>query len=317
MASERYFDRRCFDQEKLERHHKSHSEIPVAGISSSTRSIDILCEDCRRAFSRAPWEFLYDDPVSPPASDFAAYMQSRSDKQASFLAELRVLYPIRATNLEEELQRLSKHRTDFAAYGPNRRLLASLSGWRNMWAASRGWEDSADEAVWLDRVMNEGLSAELVTPPRLGDLEGRDGEEPVGRGGARTEDSRAKPVVSPPRRGGLEEQHGGSKLKVGVMGFWRRDKHLPFYGTSSLWSWRTPGSQFPDQQIPLDDVLSGDDDKMRVNPLRMECDRDVLRYFHFPANNMSWIEVRGRVPRLRISNKLNGVFAGGHGDVLR
>lgn len=47
--------------------------------------------------------------------------------------------------------------------------------------------------------------------------------------------------------------------------------------------------EFPNQKIPLADLLDSNKD---TNPLAWDCESDMIRYFHFPANNMSWIEVR-------------------------
>jgi hypothetical protein len=45
---------------------------------------------------------------------------------------------------------------------------------------------------------------------------------------------------------------------------------------------------FPDQSTPLVDLLAKDGDKsMLMEP----CEEGVLRWFHIPANNMSWVEV--------------------------
>jgi len=47
--------------------------------------------------------------------------------------------------------------------------------------------------------------------------------------------------------------------------------------------------EFPNQKIPLDELLY-EEDKAR-NPLMKECPKNMIRYFHLPANNMSWVEV--------------------------
>lgn len=47
--------------------------------------------------------------------------------------------------------------------------------------------------------------------------------------------------------------------------------------------------EFPNQKIPLDDLLYKED--KAINPLYKECPKNMIRYFHLPANNMSWVEV--------------------------
>ena len=46
---------------------------------------------------------------------------------------------------------------------------------------------------------------------------------------------------------------------------------------------------FPNQKISVHDLLEGPGS---VSPLYQDCPPDTIRYFHFPTNNMSWIEVR-------------------------
>ena len=46
---------------------------------------------------------------------------------------------------------------------------------------------------------------------------------------------------------------------------------------------------FPNQKIPLNLLLKKDQKK---NPLMWKCEENMIRYFHVPANNMAWIEVR-------------------------
>lgn len=45
---------------------------------------------------------------------------------------------------------------------------------------------------------------------------------------------------------------------------------------------------FPDQEVSIHDLL----EPGLNSPLSEPCPVDTLRYFHLPANNMSWIEVR-------------------------
>lgn len=45
---------------------------------------------------------------------------------------------------------------------------------------------------------------------------------------------------------------------------------------------------FPNQKIPMKDIL----DDPENNPLTQKCPENIVRYFHFPSNNMDWIQVR-------------------------
>jgi len=48
--------------------------------------------------------------------------------------------------------------------------------------------------------------------------------------------------------------------------------------------------KFPNQKISVHDLIQPSSDTY-TNPLSEPCGEDRLRYFHFPSNNMSWIEV--------------------------
>ena len=45
---------------------------------------------------------------------------------------------------------------------------------------------------------------------------------------------------------------------------------------------------FPNQKIPIDHLIN--EENYYKNPL-MDCGKDMIRYFHLPANNMHWVEV--------------------------
>ena len=47
--------------------------------------------------------------------------------------------------------------------------------------------------------------------------------------------------------------------------------------------------KFPNQKISVQQLLADDPD---INPLMQPCESGTLRYFHLPANNMVWVEVR-------------------------
>jgi len=57
-------------------------------------------------------------------------------------------------------------------------------------------------------------------------------------------------------------------------------------------------NNFPNQKISIQDLLA---DNEQINPLMQPCGEDVIRYFHFPANNMTWVEVSSFLPYLKTS----------------
>jgi hypothetical protein len=51
--------------------------------------------------------------------------------------------------------------------------------------------------------------------------------------------------------------------------------------------------KFPHQRISIEDLLYNKD--ALKNPLMRKCEDNEFRYFHLPANNMEWVEVRGTI----------------------
>lgn len=75
-------------------------------------------------------------------------------------------------------------------------------------------------------------------------------------------------------------------LKACAMYFKKAKDKDTWVGFNS--SHRRYTGEFPNQKISMHEILNEPDD----NPLMQGCPPDEIRYFHFPTNNMSWIEVR-------------------------
>lgn len=85
----------------------------------------------------------------------------------------------------------------------------------------------------------------------------------------------------------LEDEVMLDDLKANVMYFKKKSdqNHPEPYDHPDL------GDKFPNQKVPLS-LLLEDNSK---NPLMWKCEENMIRYFHIPANNMSWVEVSGGV----------------------
>lgn len=70
---------------------------------------------------------------------------------------------------------------------------------------------------------------------------------------------------------------------------------------------------FPNQKIPLE-LLLGTDEK---NPLMWPCEPGMIRYFHLPANNMEWIEVKPDPLNTQLSRLTVYCYAGGDREILQ
>lgn len=67
----------------------------------------------------------------------------------------------------------------------------------------------------------------------------------------------------------------------------------------------SPQSSYKDYSYsgyPLNDILY----KKQSNPLMEECEENSIRYFHFPANNMRWVEVSNILPGLSSDTDFEG-----------
>lgn len=80
-------------------------------------------------------------------------------------------------------------------------------------------------------------------------------------------------------------------FKAGFMYFKKKDESSDFWEgythPSSKFGDYNKNNKYPHQKLTMRETL-GDD---KESPLREAFEGDDLRYFHFPGNNMSWIEV--------------------------
>jgi len=65
--------------------------------------------------------------------------------------------------------------------------------------------------------------------------------------------------------------------------------NMILFKDSKKYTDRSYPDEFPNQKIPVDELLYTKD--RQRNPLMKECPENMIRYFHLPANNMSWVEV--------------------------
>jgi hypothetical protein len=61
-----------------------------------------------------------------------------------------------------------------------------------------------------------------------------------------------------------------------------------FFRNSEPYTDPSCSDHFPNQEKPLKDLLYNKD--KAVNPLMRDCEKCEIRWFHFPANNMDWVE---------------------------
>jgi hypothetical protein len=287
-ASEWCFDTRCFDLEKLHSYHSEHNKEAPLAVADSSFSIDITCERCRVAYTRQPSDFIYNNPGPPHSTkDFEAYLWIRVDRRPAFLEKLEP--PSRVDKVKAELKKLSRDREEFARYGPKQRLLLALDGWRYKWnTGSPAAEHAHQGSAKPGQLVRRATAWARWNPPTTDKL-----EPAVPPAAADTETNGGKPRASPgPATSPVDPMTLGfdGHYSVGAMCFKRKRgiKNGSFVGHDFE---GIPGS-FPHQRVPIEEFLSSDEQKKGNSLLaRSEEDGNALRYFHFPTNNMRWIEV--------------------------
>ncbi|EJT78388.1 hypothetical protein GGTG_03489 [Gaeumannomyces tritici R3-111a-1] len=255
----------------------------VKGLLATDRKIHpqevkMLARDLGLPSTEEPWRFM--DGISYQGDVADAYLSIRVDKRSEFLANLdeRDLKRVR-----RELERIRKTRARFETYEDKKTMLAALR------KAQREWR--REVAVTLPKRYEQ--VKKYTTPGRqdryaallqrlqdhahvwlLADL-------------AETDSSgQGAPGVLPGGGHGPELLGPDCGFKAGAMYF----QPLPgpdgviWEGCDSNHAW-FGGSKFPNQKIAAHKLL----EEHEGNPLT-ERKGDRLRWFHFPTNNMGWIE---------------------------
>lgn len=85
-----------------------------------------------------------------------------------------------------------------------------------------------------------------------------------------------------PFEGQLEAQAPRTANRHGL------NANMILFEDSKRYTDRDYPDEFPNQKIPIEELL---DENNSANPLMKPCPKNRIRYFHLPANNMSWVEV--------------------------
>jgi hypothetical protein len=95
-------------------------------------------------------------------------------------------------------------------------------------------------------------------------------------------------------RGSPEE--GDTHVKLTKENAWGMNAYALFFRNSEKYTDKHCFDQFPNQKLPIKDLLYNKDKD--TNPLMRACEESEIRYFHLPGNNMEWVEVSLSFPRL-------------------
>ncbi|KAI1743826.1 hypothetical protein F4680DRAFT_407618 [Xylaria scruposa] len=205
-------------------------------------------------FAKEPWKY-FGNPVG-------AYLSSRREKLGEF-EQMKTDHSESWNRVERERKRITALRERFRSNDLKGSLMKDLDTARNelhsvMW----GKISEHEEEVGKNRSLNqEQRLAQLKILKRL-------------RRAKRPTEENEKII------GKREETEG---FRAGVMYFKKNESGNAWKGHSH----KDCEETYPNQKLSMQKIL---DSKNTENPLAQMPHGDELRYFHFPANNMEWIE---------------------------
>lgn len=262
--------------------------------------------DCQPSdYAREPWNHYREGPNT--------HLSIREQKRKDFLQKLS---PTMKSRVEHEMKRIDRTRKNFSSYPNKKSLMKELSDSRAAWENSvvknlADFKAAAEKDCQMDPDnpryrRNRELLARLESwgtrhSQQLSPSERRSPTKKVHRQGSssRCQSQGQTPTITEDPR---DEVHMSTTSTI-------RDEQVqqePMYGfrASAIyfkkdgdeWTGYTHNAskfigeyEFPNQKISVHDLLEGPES---TNPLHEHCRSDTIRYFHFPTNNMSWIEVR-------------------------
>jgi hypothetical protein len=218
----------------------------------------------QQAFGTKPWLY-YREPTD-------AFLSARYDKRDPFMDYLKDKEPKAAERIEHELSRIATARRRFEEASHKDGLIQQLR------ESQQAWKDHLDQgrAVQQSRKRAGSFSQRL-----------RRSQHPT-KDSARLD---ASGLAQPTNASQHENKPIREKLapdpdcgfKASAMYFKPKPNDTGFVGRSDT-DPRLSGT-FPNQKIQTHVLLEKDD-----NNLLRRHEGDEIRYFHFPSNNMSWIE---------------------------
>lgn len=213
--------------------------------------------DCKDPllFAAEPWKYCKDSANT--------YLGLRFEKRAHFKSKLT---PKELKRVEHEELRIKQTRANFSSYPRKKEMMLELREARKAWKieVTNKLENYGQQEqplypkTWVrDQAIDRALIERVKSWP--------------------VDDVIDESTIAPH----LEAEYG---FKACAIYFkksdtgWDRHTHKNGH--------LLPG-KFPNQKIPVHNIL----EKKEGNPLSEKCPPNQLRYFHFPTNNMLWIEV--------------------------
>ncbi|KAK0619465.1 hypothetical protein B0T14DRAFT_208799 [Immersiella caudata] len=216
-----------------------------------------------KKYAKEPWKHCRDAPNT--------FLSIRVDSRDEFMRQLKNLDRAKHDRVQHEIDRIKKTRLRFETNKDKRRMLDALRASQGAWRVEvvDNVDDYLEETLNKDAAVYGHRDRDIALLHRLKrnwSLPQKD--EPP------SEDShQVKPKDPDPEHGFKACAMYFSPAHDGTGWVGASAKHSEFIG------------KFPNQKIPVRQLLQENED----NPLTKN-EGNYLRYFHFPANNMSWIE---------------------------
>jgi hypothetical protein len=218
-----------------------------------------------QAFDTEPWLY-YRDATN-------AFLSARYDKRDAFMEFLKKKEPKAAERIEHELSRITKARRRFEEANHKNGLIQQLKESQKAWKERENQERTMPQGRTRTGSCSQRSrrSQHSIKEPALPNA--RQAAQPTGASSRENVPARQKLAPEP-----------DCGFKACAMYFKPIEGRTGFEGCSNQ-DKRLIG-KFPNQKIQTHQLLKKDDDN-----LLKRHEGDEIRYFHFPSNNMSWIEV--------------------------
>lgn len=236
-------------------------EVPgvVIDLQYFDAAIELQYPDAKeraKAYAKEPWKY-YSNPVH-------GYLSTRKVMLDEFEKEMEEAGSEKWDRIKQEMGRIAALRKRFEENELKKSLMKELDRCRqNLRGCLQGSTSGRGEPV----------HKRLIKPNKRRDTKPAAPQQLKGE---------TLPEQGVDHRQGIKRE-GLDGFKAAVMYFTKEESSNSWKGfTHSHYK-----AQYPNQKLAMRDILTDNKD----NPLSQTHNQEELRYFHFPANNMEWIEV--------------------------
>jgi hypothetical protein len=248
--------------------------------------------DAMNKYAMEPWAHCKDAVGS--------FMSLRYYQREEFRSKLE---PGDRQRVDHESTRLSEARRNFESNPKNEVLLKELHNCGEKWKAAVAMKTAIDKEPGKSREKQDEWSNHQPRSPKIG---GTGWPNPLRTPVSRDQNTNGQQAANVPAanlvRGRVDEQAESNSESFEPDPYYGFKAYAIYFKKSKNGSYTRhdhpsdkfsegPGSKkakWPNQKILIRDLLQSTEG----SPLMEPCEKDHIRYFHFPANNMGWIEVR-------------------------